>query len=129
MGQFLGRNIIEDAISQLMMRTSDTMSGHPLSKWMVITANYKEFFRTPAIYIAAVWLVYLIYAVLRIKVCHSGEILRVIVPYAIVGLTPLVWYMFATNHSAVYTFFTNKSCVVSVLAIFFGLISLEQAKE
>lgn len=125
----LGRDIISDGISQFTERASDNVSGHQLSKGLVILANYKEFFKTPVIYIAVVCLVYLFYAIIRNKACHSAEALKKNLPYFMVGLAPIAWYMFATNHSAVHTWFTSKGCLVSVLAIFFGLISLAQTKE
>lgn len=41
-----------------------------------------------------------------------------------VGLSPIVWYGFATNHSAIHAWFTNKACVVSYLAVLFALNNL-----
>ena len=124
--RILGRDIVADGISQFTERVSDNVSGYQLSKGMVVLANYLKFFDSPAIYIAAACMVYLIYMIIKSRNYHLKEALKRIAPYWLVGLTPVIWYIFAANHSAIHAWFTNKACLVSVLAVFFGLISLTQ---
>ena len=124
----LGRDIIADGISQFTERVSDNVSGYQLSKGAVVLENYSTFFCSPAIYIAVVCLVYLIYMIIKGRNYHFKEALIRIAPCWLVGLTPVIWYIFTANHSAIHSWFTNKACLVSVLAVFFGLISLTQEK-
>ena len=126
--RILGRDIVADGISQFTERVSDNVSGYQLSKGGVVFANYLKFFSSPAIYIAVVCLVYLIYMIIKSRNYHFKEALIKIAPCWLVGLTPAFWYIFAANHSAIHAWFTNKACLVSVLAVFFGLISLTQEK-
>ena len=124
--QVLNRDIVADALSQFTERTSDSVSWYRLNRGMVVVENYKEFFNTPAIYVAIICLIYLIYTLAKNKDCHTFNALEKAVPYFLVGLAPVVWYVFAANHSAVHTWFTSKACVVTVLAIFFVEIPPER---
>lgn len=126
--RILGRDIIADGISQFTERVSDNVSGYQLSKGEVVLANYLNFFSSPAIYIAVVCLVYLIYIIIKSRNYHFKEALKKIAPCWLVGLTPVIWYIFVANHSAIHAWYTNKACLVSVLAVFWGLISLTQEK-
>lgn len=126
--RILGRDIIADGISQFTLRASDNVSGYQLIKREVVLENYSTFFSSPAKYIAAVCLVYLIYMIIKSRNYHFKEALIKIAPCWLVGLAPVIWYIFAANHSSIHSWFTNKACLVSVLALFFGLISLTQEK-
>ena len=122
----LNEDVVADGFSQFRIRTSDVvMTGiFHNGKLNVIAANYVEFHRTPVIYVAAICFVYLIYTIVKNKACHSYKVLCEAIPYFIVGFAPVTWYCFAPNHSAVHTWFTCKGCIVSVLAVFFGLIRI-----
>ena len=122
----LKRDIVSDGLSQFSERTSDYAANFHLSKISVILANYREFFRTPVIYIALICILYLIYSIVKNKTYLSGEAWQSMGLYILVGVAPVVWYCFATNHSAVHTWFTCKACLVSFLAVMFGLIDLAE---
>lgn len=49
--------------------------------------------------------------------------------YIVVSLAPLIWYAFATNHSQIHAWFTNKACAVSVMAICFALIQVTNKSD
>ena len=57
------------------------------------------------------------------------DYVRTLFPFLLTGLAPVAWYAFATNHSVIHYWFTNKACVVSFLGIVFGLVCLLQTKE
>ena len=122
----LKRDIVSDGLSQFSERTSDYAANFHLSKISVILANYREFFRTPVVYIALICILYLIYTIVKNKTYLSGKAWCSVGLYLLVGAAPVVWYCFATNHSAVHTWFTCKACLVSFLAVMFGLIDLAE---
>lgn len=124
--KILDRDVIADGISQFTERTSSMSFGYEISKVQTIMDNYKEFFRTPVAYIAAVCLFYLVLSTIKNWKKISRQSKESFLLYLVVALAPIVWYCFATNHSAIHVFFTNKACIVSFLAIMFGLISLSQ---
>lgn len=118
----LKRDIIYDGLSQFSERTSGYAENFQLSKISVILTNYRKFFKSPVVYIALICLLYLIYAIVKNKTYLYGEAWCSMGLYLLVGLSPVVWYCFATNHSAIHAWFASKACLVSFLAVMFGLI-------
>ena len=121
---FLKRDVVYDALSEFVLRTSSYSSDNHLSKAYVVLSNYKEFFRTPVTCLALVCLIYCVYLIIKNWRSISIEAIKTFMIYIVVGLAPAVWYAFATNHSAVHYWFTNKACIVTFLSILFGIVSL-----
>ncbi len=124
-------NVIADALEEVMYRTSNqSYEGKPpylLSK--CISSNLSVFFRTPVTWlvIALLWIFcFLIVRNVWKGSVRKGEILVFLTPYVLVGILPILWYAFATNHSSMHYWFTNKALVVTVVAVMCGLIDLNK---
>ena len=70
------------------------------------------------------FLLYMIYRCSKHGELTRNVIVQTMIPYLTLSLAPIVWYAFATNHSTIHYWFTNKACVVSVVAILFGVTEL-----
>lgn len=126
-----GKNVIIDGIERVAERTAN-ISVDGTEQFNILQCeikNFKAFFKTPVTIFIIVYIAYLIYR------CHIKSeffiknIVRILLPFAIVGFVPVLWYAFALNHSAVHYWFTNKASVTFLLAILLGLVSLSQHKE
>ena len=124
--KFLKKDVLFDALSKFIVRTSSSSSDYHLSKVRVVMSNYKEFFRTPITWLSVVCLLYCAYLIVKNWRSISIEVIKTFMLYIVVGLAPAVWYAFATNHSAIHYWFTNKACIVTFLSILFGSVSLTE---
>lgn len=86
--------------------------------------NYFTFLLTPLTLILVLYLIYLIRKVKKID--NKSEKLSTLTPYIVMSFAPVVWFMFATNHSMIHYWFTSKACAVSVMALLCGLIECTQ---
>ncbi|MBR0462262.1 MAG: hypothetical protein IJJ00_06095 [Erysipelotrichaceae bacterium] len=118
-------NVILDAINATMFRVSSVAAdGIQYNAFTSTIKNYADFFKTPITLIVAAYIIYLSYRCIKKDRSTANNCFRTILPYLLCGFIPAVWYALTINHSATHSWFTNKACVVSVLAIMFGLISL-----
>ena len=121
-------NVVKEAFDTFLYRSGDTQSGIHLSRGPVVLGNYATFLQTPVIYVTIICLIYLIYMIVKNRWSHTWIAWKNFIPYFLVGLAPIAWYCFALNHSAVHVFFVNKACIVTYLAILFGLLSVAETK-
>lgn len=88
--------------------------------------------KTPATLIMIIFIIYLVCRVLLTirakRVSFRSVILRAI-PFMLLALAPVVWYVFARNHSAIHYWFTNKACIVTALAGMCGLLYATNENE
>lgn len=49
---------------------------------------------------------------------------RAVLPYLLVSIAPIAWFAFATQHSKVHFWFTNKAYCVTLLGILFAVINV-----
>ena len=75
-GRVLGRDIVADGLSQFSLRTSDIVHEHSASKIEVITVNYKEFLKTPVVYLMVICILCLVYAVWKNRRNISCSVLK-----------------------------------------------------
>lgn len=126
-----GENIIANGIGAVANRTSN-FSPDGTSKYSIYACeikNFKTFFKTPATLIVIMLLAFLIVKCIRMKKRSFEDNVRILFPFFLTGLAPIVWYAFATNHSMIHYWFTNKACVISILAILFGVSCLLQVSN
>ena len=120
-----GYNTIADAAGAFSFRVSNTSSdGSSISKMGCIIQNYKTFLFTPAAILCVVLAVFLIRKIKAAKPSDGIELLSASVPYAVLSLAPVVWYLFATNHSWIHCYMTNKAASVTLMAILCCLTDL-----
>jgi len=120
---FTDYDIFGNALGAFSSRVSTTAPDGE-TKYSVIGCifeNYRSLFTTPVSILIVV-----IVGLMIIYICKNGgfdsAVIRTMNPYVILSLAPMVWFCFATNHSMVHCWFTNKSCIVSISAIMFGLL-------
>ncbi len=91
--------------------------------------NYSAFLKTPFTLFALSLIVYMVYRGVKENRLSFDDNIRILFPFLLTGLVPVAWYAFATNHSTVHCFFTNKAAAVSLLAVLFRLICLLRADK
>ena len=126
-----GENMVSTCFGSVRYRTS-TITSDWVGKYNAfdcIVANYKVFLITPITIIVMIYSGFLVYRCLKQNKMSTGNICRILFPFFVTGLAPAVWYAFAKNHSIIHTWFTNKACVISLLAVLFGLVSLLQSNS
>lgn len=123
-----GHNIIFDAIAQMAIRTSTKSAGGEEQYSIVgcVLSNYRAFFKTPISVCVIICIIFLISYVLKNNNNSYDSVLKIIFPFLLTGLAPIVWYAFTTNHSVIHVFFTNKACITSLMAVLFGLVCIIQ---
>ncbi len=121
-----GNNVFDDGFKSVAIRASKASvdGSDKYSELGCIYLNYRTFFRTPVLILAIAVTVFLI-----VRYFLKGKIsvkaaFQTLFPYFVVSLAPMVWYAFATNHSVIHHWFTNKACAVTLLAFLFGLTEL-----
>lgn len=124
-----GENKFTDALGKVAERTSTVSEeGETYSFYSAEIRNLGAFFLTPVTIIAAAVIIYMICKLLK-KNLTVRDTVRTLFPFLLTGLAPVAWYAFATNHSMIHYWFTNKACVVTFLGIVFGLVCLLQTNE
>lgn len=121
-----GNNVIVDAVNTINFRTSSVSLDGTLhfGKIACEALNIKAFLKTPVSVVMIAFLLYMIYRCSKHGELTRNVIVQTMIPYLTLSLAPIVWYAFATNHSTIHYWFTNKACVVSVVAILFGVTEL-----
>lgn len=125
-GIVTGENVIRNAIDVFVTRTS-TASADGLTHYSVFTCeimNLTSFIKTPFVMLVIAFLFYLVMRRIRHCDLNRENTATVISPYLILALVPFVWFAFATNHSTIHYWFTNKACVMTLAAILFGMTDL-----
>lgn len=123
-----GNNVFANAMDAFTFRTS-TIPSDGLTKYSVFNSeitNYTYFIKTPFIIIVMIFCIYLLFKHIRHYNFGDKSALAISLPYTILLFAPVVWYAFATNHSCIHSWFTNKACVVTLAALLFGLTDLSQ---
>ena len=122
-----GTDVFADGAAALAKRASYTATENVarVDALSCLRLNYEAFFFTPVTFLAAAFLVWLLWRRAREKAPETGAAeIRMFFPFFLVGLAPVVWYLFAANHSTVHWYFANKACVVSFLAVLFGAVTV-----
>lgn len=128
-GIITGENIIANGVGAVVKRTS-SVGPDGSTKYSISACelkNYSTFLTTPVTIIAIVYLGYLVIMCIRQNNLTFKNTLRILIPFLLTGLAPVVWFAFATNHSMIHYWFSSKACVISVLSILLGMVSLLQA--
>ena len=122
----LGRELFSDAIEQLLFRTSVT--GEQYEKMEVINNNFESFFHTPAvtallIYVAVMITLIVVYWINQKRKNKKivKDMIFAILPFLVVMIVPIVWFLAVSNHSYHHYWFTNKILGVMIFAGMCGL--------
>ena len=122
-------NIILDGIKSVLFRTSGSFEDEEkaISGFSVIVKNLSRFFYTP---FSFALVIYLIIANSRVddSLSHEEKAARLL-PFILVLLLPIIWFMILKNHSMVHSYFTNKALITSAFALTSAFVSLRNIKE
>ena len=124
-----GDNVILNAFHAFLFRTSHSYGDIHYSLFRCAKANISAFLRTPFSFLVAAFVIAMCIRIKKNKSLPFREACGHLMPYVIIALMPLLWYAFALNHSSIHAWFTNKACVVSVLAVMCGIAELGRLSE
>lgn len=124
------RNIIQDAISQVILRTSNTkglgaLSEEKISYLYTVFANFGVICKGPYIILFLVSIMYALRNLRKTK-CSLRKRMKVAFPFMVIAMMPFVWYLFVMNHSALHNHFTYRELVICVFA---GLCAIQKFSE
>ena len=128
---YLEKNVIADALDKIILRTSDssTISTTNFTIFQSLFENYRTFAFTPATLFVLLFVLILAFLfICRIKSISRASC-KILVPYLLITVLPVLWLSVILNHSCVHVFFTNKICSISVMAFLFGVVDLYTCKK
>lgn len=112
-GGILHVNVIQDALNQIVFRTSSEAGQISFTRGQVILRNLTTGFGLHFAFGAMVPIAACIINTVRYK-GRISEVICNIVPYFIIGIMPFVWYAVMGNHSYTHHWFTYRTLVVTV---------------
>lgn len=123
----LKENIVKEALNQILFRTSSVHGETEISGLSVIRSNLLLVFdNIPLKMVILLFIVWLIIFVLYKK--NNMHIIKLI-PFLLIALMPLVWYVVLKNHSSIHYWFTYRSLAVSIFALMsFMFFSIDENK-
>lgn len=111
-----GTNVLQNAQVAVTRHTAPGYSGTHYTIISCIIQNICTFIRTPVLFL---FLIFLVCLLLRFYHTHpisfQSEHL-----YGLIAFFPLIWYTILINHSSIHYWFTNKACLVLLLAVGFA---------
>ena len=124
-------NIIKNALQAILERTGSSSQTGEVYYGILscIKLNYMAFFKTPVTILTFGYTLFLVIRYLKRRKAMNKEPESIVLPFIIVGGLPAVWYAITLNHSTIHHWFTNKACIVSLLAFLFMLESLTETSN
>lgn len=120
-----GENVLQNAFAAVTNRLSNFNLDKTMrfSRIQVERTNLLSFFRTPAALLAAALVLWYVFRLLQRKgnPLEEKALFLTAMPYALVGVLPVVWRAVTVNHAGIHYWFTGKGCVVTALACMCGL--------
>lgn len=126
----LKRNVFEEAISQLILRTSttdgiSTLSDATVTYTSTLARNFEAFQTRGCLLISLIALFLFTYLLIKNKCYRQLErCLYALPPFAIILCMPFAWALMFQNHTYLHRNFTSNIFTISILAIlgFFSYI-------
>lgn len=110
----LERNIVNEAISQVLFRTSTNgNSGEHISYFMTVLLNITA--RSKG-WSAIIVVISALTAFIMFKTIKKKDII-ISIPYIFILILPFVWYFVLSNHSYIHYLFTSRILMLSVFAV------------
>ena len=130
---FTGKNVLKEAILVALYR----MSGESSDSGTLIKFGYVDILKRnfgvavgkPYIICAIILTIVIIYFLVKYKIRFN---VQNILPLALVGCMPLIWYLFLRNHSYVYYWMTYRDIVILIFSLYCivtGAITTEKRKS
>lgn len=117
----LGDNVIANAFSQILMRSSHIQEGEKIDTLHTWLRNVEFYFEKP--YMAVILVSVVIAVLLLVKnLKNFKNIFWNVIPFIVIAFMPFAWYMFAGQHSYEHHWFTFRGTMVSVFALLCAVI-------
>lgn len=120
----LHENVIADSLNQVFFRTG--VSNY--TRIDVLTKNIKVYARTAYYVIFIMILVYYVVRFIKNRNELNKNNIAMLIPYGIISMMPIVWYLAISNHSYIHFWFTHRALVVLFVAGLFYLESMIKCK-
>lgn len=121
-----GKNILVDAI----LRANDYANPNEadVSRLEIILKNVLVLVKWPIIIVGVIVAVRILWHILgAVREKQSNG--YIMIPYLIIAIAPIVWYMAAGTHSYVHYWFTYRELCVSVFAVLVGMWRVGEANK
>lgn len=112
----LRQNLFTKAIEKLRERTGYVEDADRFTIWDVYRRNFSVFVNGPAVILLILAVAGCFFLGYMGKESILSEKRRGIISLLLVGMMPLMWYVFAANHSYIHFWFTFRIISVSVFA-------------
>ncbi len=124
----LNQNMFTEAFKQIAIRTNGEVADvSSVAVHFSFIKNLKYLFniKNLVIGLCALCAAIVLLVVYRKKLKYSN---KNFVPYLILAFVPVVWFLISSNHSYIHAFFTSKTYVASIFAIFAMFVSFFEEK-
>lgn len=124
----LKKNIISDALSQILSRTSSEVGELEISKIDAVEKNTNLLFDG---FVIKLFIIALIIWLILFLISKRQNIIDVL-PILVIAVYPILWYIILANHSYMHFWFTYRSLgvtVFSVLSFMMYLIDIDKLKN
>lgn len=128
----VSRNILQVGMDKVVERS--VLNGELAGSFLLnlrsgVTVNIKTFLRTPVtvLFLGEMAVCFGLWCFRR-KHTFAGS-LQHWLPYMILAVLPVAWYLAAANHSLIHYWFTNKALAVSVFAAQCALLPEREGKK
>lgn len=122
---FLQENFfINDIKNKIMERASNHTPFQRVSIIDVLGFNLKMIINVPNILMIIIYNIYILYKAYKTQDSRTNKEYLKIIPFLIIAVIPLVWYIFTRNHSFIHGWFTYRSLAVTVFAFLIGITKI-----
>lgn len=122
----LGRDILQQAIDEIFLRAGVEDQAVWNTRWNAIWVNWKHYEYKIYMLILMFWLAWLFYRSVRYGWKTDGRCGALM----LIAVSPFVWYIVLTNHTAIHHLFTYRIYNISILAVLGAvLLCLAEKKQ
>nr|WP_277895185.1 hypothetical protein [Enterococcus lactis] len=125
----LNKNIVKDAINQILFRTEGN-DKYPLHRLEMLKSNIKLMYPKVAILLLLITCLVFLYFAYRKR--NSWHPFQLLVLFVLAAVTPYIWYNILANHSQIHYWFTYRTQIITsfaILSAFAFLIPPEKSKD
>ena len=129
----LGDNVIQDALSTIVSRTSTSVEAENISRIETVFYLARTFFKWPYVVFFGIPFLYIIFSGLKrkpdLKYSYAKDKYIIFLLFILIALLPCAWFFIAANHSYIHPRLVYRNWGVTLYAIFAGIICFFQSKK
>ena len=115
-----GTSILKNGVDQIKARTSFTARNENINIINILRRNMDKYINKFTVIILIIILLYILYKVISKKVKINKVSVLEIIPFLIICLMPITWYVVLSNHSYIHHFFTYRTLVITIFSFLCG---------